>query len=49
MSNNSSYDKMESLYQKYGGMEIETTKYKGVVCGFTYKVNDDYLEDISLL
>lgn len=44
MSNNSSYDKMESLYQKYGGMEIETTKYKGVVCGFTYKVNDDYLE-----
>lgn len=46
MSSNSSYDKMQSLYQKYGGMEIETPKYKGVVCGFCFKYNDSFHEKI---
>ena len=44
MSSNSSYDKMQSLYQKYGGMEIETPKYKGVVCGFCFKYNYSCLD-----
>ena len=44
MSDNSSFDKMQSLYQKYAGKEIETPKYKGVVCGFCFKYNDNFFE-----
>lgn len=48
MSNNSSYNKMQSLYQKYRGIEIETPKYRGVVCGFCFKYNDNFQEKIII-
>ena len=42
--NKSSFDKMKLLYDTVAGYEVETPKYKGVVCGFTYEYNDNYSE-----
>lgn len=44
MSDNNSFDKMQSLYQIYAGKEVETPRYKGIVCGFCYKYNDRFCE-----
>lgn len=42
--NKTSFDKMKQLYDIVAGREVETPKYKGVVCGFTYQINDNYSE-----
>ena len=42
--NKTSFEKMKSLYEVVAGREVETPKFKGVVCGFTYMFTDNYTE-----